>query len=212
MSDREMDAYVQLMVPVKERVGLVGLLLSDGHLGLGLRVAVESASLQMRMVLETVALAPLIARPAAYGAGHSRFAKEWHAGKIVSHLRSLHPQFYPVATLASESTQAGIKLELTPRPHDYLQESEFESVYGRLGGWCHVANPLGRPRDLQAVRMELIEIRTRVINLLDWHRVRLIGDEPNQHLVRLTDPATASGVGWYRLSRKQPDAVSGDSD
>jgi hypothetical protein len=100
--------------------------------------------------------------------------------------------------MATLNDRPDIRVEISERKADFLSKREFPRVYGQLRGWCHLANPFGRQRDWEAARVRLIEIRTSLLNLLDWHTIVVL-DDPRLHLVRMSDPTDR--VAWMPLTR-----------
>lgn len=183
-----MAPYVARMEDVAWRLRLVAELLDTEATGTELQALVEGAAVQMRMILEEVALASLSANADLYRRAYADIAKMWDARKILSRVEEVNPRFYPTPNVATLSDKPGIKIELDGAVTGYLTRSEFPKAYGRLGALCHAPNPFAPPREYARARVEVLEIRSKVETLLAWHVVRLVGDD-RLHLVRMKDPS-----------------------
>jgi hypothetical protein len=186
-----MARYAALLDDVKLRLKVVNDLLGRSDILLPSSTAIESAALQLRMVLESVVFGSLIANQTTYAAVHADFAKDWHAGRLLKKLAAIHPHFYPKPQVIAASWRPGIKAEISPRSAGtYLAEDEFAAQYHRLGALVHAPNPYGIRRDYDAILAELHALRRRVDMLLHLHTIALVDRPGFLFLVALSEDNT----------------------
>ena len=136
------------------------------HFGVYRQTRIESICLQIRMILENVALACLVANGDRLDELPKKIEKEYHAETILRRLNSINPDCFPrpvVLIPASKGTTSLLsgnsipgtptgryRGELVDRPGtDWMTREEFREVYGRLGGILHARNPLGSKIDYE---------------------------------------------------------------
>ncbi len=174
--------YSDLISQIKPRIAAVDLMLDGRKQLLPFRQAVESAALQLRMSMEVVAFASLIANKDAYARERAAFAKDRDAGDLIRRLQRLNPNFYPRPVEPVRLPDGG--MEIPDLKADFLKVTDFARTHETLAGWCHAPNPYAPPPDYPAARTRLLKIRDRLILLLNCHQVRLI-DESEFWLVEM---------------------------
>jgi hypothetical protein len=93
--------------------------------------------------------------------------------------------------------QPGIVHKLRGRDSDYLTEQELIAAHGRCGSLMHASNPFAPPIDYSFYELSFPNWMTRIINLLNNHRVHLPGDTGCYH-VHMEEPGHDE-VRWYRF-------------
>ncbi|MXW23773.1 MAG: hypothetical protein F4Z96_03780 [Chloroflexi bacterium] len=185
MSDLDIDKYTELMMEVKRRTDVAQLFLREPQRALYKPTAVESACLQIRMILELVALGSLVANKDRWSKSLRALRSAWNAGDILKELGRINPDFYPrpVVEIPGEGI---VKSEIKDRAGDFLTEDAFGEVYGRLGGILHASNPLASPVDYDEHMSMAHQWMDQIINLLNSHTVRVL-DNPNMFLVHMQE-------------------------
>jgi hypothetical protein len=198
--DPDMEKYCGVMEEIKLRVEVVQFFLAGKANALYAPTIIESASLQIRKILELIAFGSLVANKDAYTTVYAKVSKAWNAGEILSELGKVNPNFYPVPVLEVPSTRAGIERELKNRDPDYLTKTEFEEVYGRCGGVAHAANPYGKGIDFVYYHRMVPLWLVKIMNLLNTHQLRLIND-PGMYIIHMTEH-NDSRVRFYKFAPK----------
>ncbi len=196
-NDAAIRKYGELMSQVKPRIAVVDLMLHPRTQFLPYELTIESVALQLRMTLELVAFASLVANREAYVRERAAFAKDWNATDMLKRLERLNANFYP-RPVKPIRTPDGV-IDLHDSKADYLRASEVARTYGELGGWCHAANPYAEPLDYLSVLRQLFQLRNKLVALLDQHQVRLF-DESEFWLVSMRGREDDL-VHWARMSR-----------
>ncbi|MXV85988.1 MAG: hypothetical protein F4005_00480 [Acidimicrobiales bacterium] len=168
------DQYQDLMNDTKRRHDFVGRLdkALDHDRGL-----VESAALQVRMMLENIVYACLVANGQLLDV--EKLRKQWRIGKILDSLDSALPHdCWPIPLVLDKSASPfphnpRFPGELKDRPRgDWLTKDECKTAYGKLGDLLHVRNPLHPDSpDFEGVTRELPTWCEKIAYLLGHHKI-----------------------------------------
>ena len=149
---------------------------------------IESICLQIRMILEKIAFACLVANGDNLDTLPSTIKKAYDAETILRRLDKIVPDCYPRPLVllpgTLESTFSEIEVphgeyrgELVERPQDeWLSREEFRGVYGRLGQVLHARNPLGTFCDITYFEQMAPEWINKIVRLVTHHRVAISND------------------------------------
>ena len=169
--------YCNLMEKIKIRLGVFDFFTTGQGHALYKPTTAESACLQLRKILELIAMASLIANKEAYSAAHKNFAKHWNAKRIFKDLERINPDFYPRPVIAVPAESPGTDLHFKERDNDFLSKDEFIEVYTKCSTILHAENPFGSNIDYNDYERELPEWREKIFNLLDLHRISLLDNK-----------------------------------
>lgn len=202
--------YVSLMEEIKHRANVIE------HLGvipdvlMYRPVYLESIALQLRMILENLAIACLIANGESLANMPKTILKEYNPEKLLKRLEEINPTCYPQPIVLNESASskaAGLdpsqvdqfRGELIDRQdEDWLRREEISACYGRLGDLLHRKNPLRGEADLRYFERQLPAWYQQIVNLITHHKVG-IAEEGKMYIVivRHADDATAENPGAF---------------
>ncbi len=88
----------------------------------------ESACLQLRIVLELIIFSSLVSNKDAWRKSRDELRKAWNIKKIMRDLRGIHARYYP---------------EPKEKVGDVLTEDRLITIYDQLNKIIHAENPLG---------------------------------------------------------------------
>ena len=176
MAEPDIQKYCGVMEEVKLRMAVIDFFLFGQGNAMYMPTTLETVCLQLRKILELVAFSSLIANKAAYSSAYKDFAKHWNAGELLKSLARINPQFYPHPVVEAPTDKPAVKHELKDRDSDYLTKNEFADVYGRCGVIMHAANPYGSGIDYDFYKANPPLWRSRIVNLLNNHQIRLVGE------------------------------------
>ena len=167
--------YANCMEDIKWRQKLTMRIL-DGHKSTGSAVAdIEFCYLQLRKILELIALSSLCANRAKYEEIKTSFHKEWNASDIVKRIRKFNPEFYPQPSRQVLDAETGKPVRLVAIKTGYLEESEFLQAHGKCGQFLHADNPYtGTKFDAQFHRDHIAQIVLKIKTLLNHHTIQLV--------------------------------------
>jgi hypothetical protein len=176
MEQTNIEKYAGVMTEIKLRTEVITLHLSGQLHSKYPASTIETIGLQFRKVFELIAFSSLAAHRELYSRVYSDFQKHWEAAKLLKNLRRMNSNFYPEPLIEVPSSIPGVKNDLRNRNHDYLTEGDLITAHGRCGSLLHAANPFGRGIDYNYYKQSFPEWLTKIINLLNCHKVHLPGD------------------------------------
>lgn len=139
-----------------------------------LALAAEMIELQLRLALESMALASLAANSAAYAAATKKYRNLWNAGDILKVVAKVNPNFYPWPARVTES-EGSKHIELADV--DFLTKDEFKRAYNSCSELLHALNPFKEPIDYPA-RIERARKWSKQANeLIRQHVIEVVGHE-----------------------------------
>lgn len=197
----EIEKYAASMKEIKLRTEVIDLFLS-GQLGARyVPTTVETVGLQFRKIFELIAFASLVANREQYSRAYADFANHWQLAKLVKNLRRINRDFYPKPVLEVPSKMPGTLHGLKDRDQDYLTEDELIEAHGRCGALAHSANPFAGAIDYDFYRTIFPVWREKVINLLNNHKVHLLGDT-GFWIIHMHEEGKGNEVSYYRFEPK----------
>jgi hypothetical protein len=135
---------------------------------------IESAVLQLRKALETMAFAAIAPDKKRYETFRATalkapdFTKDFHAAKIFTALAHVNPDFYPRPLTPAEKRPDGT-WHFGQRQGGFLSKKRFEAAYDRLGKHLHAHNPWSGNKNIQNLVADLPTIIDETHGLLDLH-------------------------------------------
>ena len=181
--------YRELMIEVWHRADFIGKLMAVPQLGIYNVTRIESICLQVRMILENIALGCLVANGEHLDSLPRRIEKAYHADTILTRLEAVVPECYPQPlVLVRREPDAKIRAmevdldrylgEWEGRPPDeWLSRSEFKEVYGRLGRMLHARNPLGVTPDITFYEEMTPLWLNKIVRLVTHHKISMRSEE-----------------------------------
>lgn len=158
-------------------------------------VSIEAICLQLRLILEHVAFASLIANREAYAEARAEYADDWRAPAILAAVAKVNPNFYPVPVRSEITAEGATNLE--PLKHGFLTPSQFKSAYERCGSALHVRNPYRVAVDQKSLIASVDKWATLVAKLLDQHLVQIVG---HHGFIYVAMNPRGTSAAAYRLS------------
>lgn len=175
MKKPDIVMYCNVMEEIKQRTSVIDFfLVGKGH-ALYEPTTLESIGLQIRKILELIAMASLVANKKEYEKVYSNFASAWNAEYLLKDLERVNADFYPKPVVEKPSDNPEVKNHLEDRSNDYLTKKEFIKVYKKCGAIMHASNPMGRKIGYEYYKKSFPEWRQKIINLLNNHQIRLLG-------------------------------------
>ena len=134
---------------------------------------IEFCVLQIRKILELIALSALISDRDVYETHLKSIGSMWNARLILSDIERIHPNFYPHPILIDPNDKSKW-IDVT---EEFLTEEKFIRIYERCGKFLH-ENPLKMTNadidnEYSLVWKEIGEWGRLIRNLLNTHTIRL---------------------------------------
>ena len=189
MEEVMQSKYADQMEAVKRRTEVVDAVISRQLDVVYMPAAVELVYLQLRKMLELIAMASLVANRAAMEQLYSpkRLGRYWNADDLLRDIGRINPDFYPRPIIEVPSQDPRVKSNLQDRVGDFLSKDDFRHLYNKVcGTLMHATNPFGKAIDYNGLIVSIPAWRTKVINLLNCHNIKLVNDE-NMYLVHMKE-------------------------
>ena len=171
----ELGLYQNCLYEIKRRIDVIAEHLNGVTTEKYLIIEVETICLQFRKILEKIALMSLVANKELYAEQNEKFAKHYHAERIMKDLERINPDFYPVPTKRvkhENKVDEWIEIE-----SGYLTKEELVKIYEKCGGMMHAQNPFASEKPLKEIQECFPEWLTKICILLDHHHIKLVGGE-----------------------------------
>ena len=172
--------YAGCMEEIKKRTEVVhGFLRGELHAKY-LQTTVESMCLQIRKVLELIALASLVANKSEYEKHRKNFQRDWNAKRILETLDKANPKFYPQPSKQVISSETGRVVEVKSIMSGHLTRTDYEELYDKCSDILHASNPFSTAQqEIQSFLDSVPEWVEKIRVLLNHHQMQLI-DEKSQ--------------------------------
>lgn len=148
----------------------------------GNKVELDSAILQLRKAMESIAYAAIVPNRRAYeqfrkNAEKSRdYRNDYNARHITSLLENVNKDFYPMALLPAERKNNG-NLFFDRKPNGFVSKKRFQKIYDRLGKFLHADNPWGKDKGFHNLTLELPSFHKQLRELLSLYATFIITPE-----------------------------------
>lgn len=137
---------------------------------------IEFCCLQVRKILELIAMASIVAHKDVYREMHKKFYNHYKVRCIIKDLEVLHPDFYPVPS--GQVLRDGKVVEVIEIKEGFLTKEELIDVYEKCSSIIHVSNPYNRNTpNIADIETRIGVWLDKIIKLLNHHQVRLYKSE-----------------------------------
>jgi hypothetical protein len=184
MKSEDAQRYCTMMAEIKGRTWLIKELGEGGVPWLPQPARVECVYLQLRKVIELIAIGSLLANAEAFSRVQSNIQKYWHAKNLLEDIEAINPDFYPRPIIQKPSQRPGIKMDWNARKDDFLTKDRFITLYDKCGSIMHARNPFAPEPDYQKLDDQAPKRYLWIVNLLNAHLIRLTGSA-NLYLVQM---------------------------
>ena len=197
-------AYISVMEDIKHRTLVVaGLINRKINMMYNITQA-ESMALQIRMIIESIALASLSANKSLFEKESNKFKKLWDVHKIFRAIEKKNPDFYPKPIKVIPSKMPGIKTEIIDIEEGFMTRDEIIKVHIQCCHLLHAKNPYDdRQRDYENF---IVQVRTwmdKIMKLLNSHQIKLLNDD-GFYIVNMREPARGDRANIYYAGLAPP--------
>ncbi|MHC3993916.1 hypothetical protein ACXWTF_03755 [Thiomicrolovo sp. ZZH C-3] len=186
MKDKERQKYANVMNEINRRTNVVQSFLAGERNAMYNVVNIELICLQIRKILELIALGSLVANQKIFLKKVNNLQKMWNAKYILSDIEKLNPDFYPRPIDEQPSKLDGVVNDLMDVTEGYLTKDDFILIYDKCGKILHAENPLGNGTDYQYYEKHIPIWMQKIKRLLGTHKVTLLNDK-NMYLVHMQE-------------------------
>ncbi|MDA3937880.1 MAG: hypothetical protein PF693_01035, partial [Spirochaetia bacterium] len=140
-----LNLYLNQMSEIKKRYEAIRKVFSLEKSTLYKATNIEFIMLQIRLILELIALENLVINKEKYNEMYNRFAKDWNAKYIIKDIKRINPEYYPRPIIEIPSNIDGVLNNFINKETGYLTEEEFIELYEISNGILHARNPFRKP-------------------------------------------------------------------
>ena len=181
----DVERYHQVMWDIKWRTEITGYMVRGDHPNkdiylLPLYMKVETIALQIRRIIESIALASLAANKSLFEIESDKFKTFWKAKLIFRDLEQRNPDFYPkpvtpfLMNLLTGELSSGISLI----EDGFMTRDMCIEVYDECCDFLHAENPFAeKDRDYLGFLSQAADWINLIVKLLDFHIFSLVGSD-----------------------------------
>jgi hypothetical protein len=173
----EIDRYLGLMEEIKRRSEAVHEIITKRKTTSYVATNIEFNCLQIRKILELIALANLVANKHHFEEQKAKFEKFWRAKQILTDIEKLNPDFYPKPINEVDDTNPKIKKRLEDLTSGFLTRDEFADIYDKCSALIHATNPYSAAVNLDEYEKEIPKWLEKTKVLLKAHIIRLVNSD-----------------------------------
>ena len=208
MQPSDIQKYCDLMEQIKQRTSVINAFGNRQTSTLFEATNVECVYLQLRKILELIALGSLVANKVEFSKVYSEFSKCWHAQYLLRDIERVNPGFYPIPAIENPNSKPGGPVDLQFKEDGFLTKKDFIKLYEKCGKILHAKNPYDAPIDYASYEKAIQGWLTKITRLLSSHVIRLIND-PNLYLIHMNEPERGGKAHHYVLAPINcPDEIS----
>ena len=171
------STYADCMEELKKRVSFVNGFLTGKCSAMYVQTTSESVCLQIRKILELIALGSLCVNRTEYEKYRKNFHRDWHGRRILETLEKANPKFYPQPCIQILDQATGKVLSVEHIESGFLMKKDYMRLYDICGGILHADNPFSPKRDPQAFLNSVPAWIRKIMQLLNHHIIQLIDDD-----------------------------------
>lgn len=164
------------MDQVKQRTHAVETVLAAIHSTAYPATNIEFMCLQIRKILELIALGSLVANKEEYAQQHAKFSEHWRAKAILDSIEKINPNFYPSPGRQIIEPSTRKVIEVVALEKGFLTRQEFPDVYDQCSKAIHAANPFGTAIDYKALESSIPVWMKKIKKLLNHHQIQLLNE------------------------------------
>lgn len=168
---KKLDLYADCMEEIKKRTEVITEHLNGAYSEKYLITETEFLCVQLRKILENIALASLVANKEKYSSARKNFASDWNAKFILADLEKANPEFYPKPT--EQIRKPDGTFSLIDIAKGFLTKDEFIHLYNKCGELLHAENPYGNKKNFEIFYSQIGNWLKKIITLLNHHVITL---------------------------------------
>ena len=208
MKEPDIAIYSSIMEEIKRRTSVIYSFLDGQSSALFRATQIESIYLQIRMILELIALASLSANKAIFEENQKKFQKHWNPADILRDIEKVNPSYYPKPVREVPSERPNTKSDIQVIQDGYLTKEELVSIHGKTGNILHAKNPYGKGMKYKEYEAEIPIIMGKIKTLLNSHEIRLLDDQDFFYLIHMKE-VRDDLVHYYKFQKVEGRQGSG---
>ena len=171
------ESYGQMMFEIKMRSMIIGKLLRQEINLIYDPPQTETIALQIRLMIESIALASLSANKTLFEQENNKFKQFWKADRIFEDIEKKNPDFYPQPIKAVPSNPPGNYTSFDDIKFGFMTRDKIVKVHKECCDFLHAKNPYAPKRDYRGFVEKVPNWMDEITTLLLDHRITLLNDD-----------------------------------
>ena len=173
-----LSKYADCMEEIKKRTDVVRAFLARECHAMYVQTTAESIALQIRKILELIALASLVANRTEYAKHRANFRTDWNGKRILETLEKANPKFYPKPNKQVIDPNTGKVVELKDVKSGFLSKDEYTILYDACCDLLHADSPFSsKPKSSERFLVDAPSWMEKIRRLLNHHTIQLVDDD-----------------------------------
>ena len=195
--------YTQVMEDIRLRTNIINEIYSGRINMIHIFAKSESIALQIRMVIESIALASLAVNKSLFEQESNKFKEWWNADRIFRSIERENPDFYPKPFNNMPSNIPGVEYELIDLNEGFMTRDQIIEVYNECCNILHAKNPYNTQRDYNNFISQVHEWIKLIVNLLSSQKIKLLNDDA-LYIVNMRDETDDRVRMYYCIPTPPP--------
>ena len=175
--DDSYSKYADCMEEIKKRTEVIRGFFNGKCHAMYVQTTAESVALQIRKILELIALASLAANRPEYAKYQRDFRKDWNAKRIFKTLDRANPRFYPKPNKQVVDRETGKVVSLEDVKSGFLTRQDFIALLNNCNKILHAENPFSKKQNPRVFMDSVPEWMKKIMRLLNHHTIQLFEDD-----------------------------------
>jgi hypothetical protein len=176
--DIYVDKYQDNLIDIVKRIEIISEIIDKKLTTTYINTNTEFVCLQFRKIIESIVFCSLIVNEEEYSNAHEKFSKHYNARLIVSDLKRVNPNYFPVpVTQEVIQNDSGRTFVLKNVEEGFLTENDLLNIYEKCGSYLHQENPFSQKRNYISIQEEFPIWLSKIIILLNNHYTKCFGNK-----------------------------------
>ncbi len=168
------NKYASCMQEIKLRTNAIHSIIKRQTTTLYPYTNLEFICLQIRKILELIAMANLVANKDEYQKIREKFSTDWNAKRILETIEKVNKNFFPTAIYREQLDNEKIKYHWHKKVSNILTKDIYIKIYDEISNILHAQNPFKIDRiNLDNLQQEVLEYVNLIVNTLNEHNTYL---------------------------------------
>lgn len=190
------------MDDIKQRTEVCRVLIENTDDLMTPRLRVEFVALQLRRILEQIAISSFVANKKSYEKAYQKLGGYVSLKNVTKDLERIHPSFFPEPRRINDSqhSNGSHHADFLPGNINPLTKKELKRAHERCNNSLHSRNPFAEELDDISQLQYFVEILEKCGTLLSEHFLHLAGTEDIFYCIMSSPPS-----GHSKLLHLKPD-------
>ncbi len=197
--NKEIAKYIECLKDIKIRTDFAHKLLTQDIRKQPLVLVAENVSLQLRIILELIALSSIVANKKEYSKLRKSFATDWNGKRILEDVEKVNPNFYPkpLKQVINPSTKKVEKV-IEIKNH-VLSKEKYIEAYDFVSDYLHAHNIYSPPLQYDKAIKKLRTYISGIYVLLNHFSIQLPESDKQWWVVMNTEDGEIQVVEMQKI-------------